>query len=112
LGTHLLMVRGVGKPRDENVRSITVLFKPHAYQGHPRRRWAFPCRSLCGLDLHRPHIPCFSYCRMRRVHMGKMSNPAEVENVYRLIILKERRFKALKNVLLQFFLDGAEICAN
>ena len=42
----------------------------------PPRRFAPPCRSLCGFDLRRWHVTCIFSCLLRRVHYGKM--PAKI----------------------------------
>ena len=77
----------------------------------PRRRFAPPCRSLCGFDLHRWHLTCLLSCLLRRVHYGKMSAKIPVQG-YVLWIHKGRRFEGLKTALLKRVMTIAEQLAK
>ena len=77
----------------------------------PRRRFAPPCRSLCGFDLHRWHVTCLFSCLLRRVHYGKMPAKIPVQG-YTLWIHRERRFERVKGILLKRCLTIAEQLAK
>jgi hypothetical protein len=77
----------------------------------PRRRFAPPCRSLCGFDLHRWHLTCLLSCLLRRVHYGKMPAKIPVQG-YVLWIHKGRRFERVKQVLLKRLMTIAEQLAK
>jgi len=73
----------------------------------PRRRFAPPCRSLCGFDLHRWHLTCLLSCLLRRVHYGKIPAKIPVQG-YVLWIHKGRRFESVKGTLLKRVMTIAE----
>jgi len=77
----------------------------------PHRRFAPPCRSLCGFDLHRWHLTCLLSCLLRRVHYGKMPAKIPVQG-YTLWIHKGRRFEPVKQLLLKRLLTIAEQLAK
>ena len=76
----------------------------------PRRPWAFPCRSLCGMDLRRPHVTCMS-CRLRRVYSCKLPKKIPVQS-HTIWIHKGRRFDRIKAPLLKRLLTICELLAN
>jgi hypothetical protein len=73
----------------------------------PRQRFAPPCRSLCGFDLHRWHVTCIFSCLLRRVHYGKLPAKIPVQG-YTLWIVKGRRFESMKQALLKRLLTICE----
>jgi len=77
----------------------------------PRRRFAPPCRSLCGFDLHRLHLTCLLSCLLRRVHYGKMPAKIPVQG-YTLWIVKGRRLECVKAALLKRLLSICEQVAK
>jgi hypothetical protein len=95
----------------DDIRFVETKFNGHLIP-LPTRPFVMPCRSLCGLDLKRPHLTCFTFCRIRRVYYGKMPAMNEVEGVYRCIVLKNRRFKPIKDALFKLLATWMEICAN
>jgi hypothetical protein len=134
--THYRLFAGVDPPASENTRSVLTIFKPVAFQPAPHRPWAFPCRSLCGLDLHRPHATCIAFCRLRRIYTGKLPNPTPLEGIkviwlrppaptyeihvrfnggrypYNLEILAGRRFHTVKEKLLSWLVPLCERLPN
>jgi len=95
----------------KDVRVETV-WKPQgiiaAQRRLPRRRFVFPCRSLCGYDLTWPHPTCWAFCRIRRTYYGKLPNPLAIEVVqfrlglfaYTLFPRSGRRFATIRNILI------------
>ena len=77
----------------------------------PRRRFAPPCRPLCGFDLHRWHVTCIFSCLLRRVHCGKMPAKIPVQG-YVLWIRRGRRFERVKAILLKRVMTIAEQLAK
>lgn len=73
----------------------------------PPRRFAPPCRPLCGFDLHRWHVTCIFSCLLRRVHYGKMPAKIPVQG-YVLWIHRGRRFERVKAALLKRVMTLAE----
>lgn len=71
------------------------------------RRFAPPCRPLCGFDLHRWHVTCIFSCLLRRVHYGKMPAKIPVQG-YTLWIHRGRRFERVKAALLKRVMTLAE----
>ena len=69
-------------------------------------------RRLCGHDLRRPHLTCL-YCRIRRMHHGKMPRAIEVQ-VYYIAIqrIPPRRFALAKDVLFRRLMNLAELLAT
>lgn len=101
------------KPALCDIRGIEILFKPEQFKRDlPKRRFVFPCRSLCGLDLKRVRFTCFAHCRIRRVYYGELPVFNEIIGVYTLTVLKRRRFARVKDELLRRLLSLAELCAN
>ena len=77
----------------------------------PRRRFAPPCRPLCGFDLRRWHVTCLFSCLLRRVHSRKM--PAKIPvQAYTLWIHRGRRFERVKALLLKRVITIAEQLAK
>jgi hypothetical protein len=66
---------------DGKITHVETVWKPEgireAQRQMPRRRFAFPCRALCGLDLRRPHLTCLT-CNIRRTFYGLTPNPHPV----------------------------------
>jgi len=77
----------------------------------PPRRFAPPCRSLCGFDLHRWHVTCIFSCLLRRVHYGKLPGKIPVQG-YTLWIHKGRQFERVKTALLKRVMTIAEQLAK
>jgi len=73
----------------------------------PLRRFAPPCRPLCGFDLSRWHVTCIFSCLLRRVHYGKMPAKIPVQG-YVLWIHRGRRFERIKAALLKRVMTIAE----
>jgi hypothetical protein len=69
----------------------------------PRRGFAMACRPLCGWDLKRPHLTCFTGCRIRRVYYHKLPDVNELDRVilFEFRVLKRRRFARLKDLLMK-----------
>ena len=72
-----------------------------------------PCRNLCDRDLRRVHFTCAMTalrmgCRIRRVYYGKLPVMNELDGVIILKILKNRRFKRVKNRLLKLAITLVE----
>jgi len=83
------------------------------------------CKSLCGMDLNRPHLTCLT-CWIRRWHYKKEEGLRKVDNVLRLenkrgiMVLPERceakiifvnqdcKYPTIRNLLLKMFLTMAE----
>ena len=96
-----------------DVRGIETVFKPAGFRFDlPRRRFVFPCRALCGLDLKRIRFTCFADCRIRRVYSGRLPAFNEIKGVYTLTVLKRRRSARVKDAILKRLLSLAEWCAN
>lgn len=77
----------------------------------PPRRFAPPCRSLCGFDLRRWHLTCIFSCLLRRVHYGKM--PAKIPvQAYTLWIHQGRRFERVTAPLLKRLMTICEQLAK
>jgi len=123
--THYWLIAGEREQRGENAQSVLTIFKPVAFQPTPHRPWAFPCRSLCGLDLHRPHLTCFAFCRLRKTWTKQLQNPVAIEGIhllwlddhgqrvpYNLIILAHRRLRVVKEILLNGLLPFCERLPN
>ena len=77
----------------------------------PRRRFAPPCRSLCGFDLHRWHLTCLLSCILRRVYYGKIPAKIPVQG-YMLWIVKGRRLECVKAPLLKLLVTLSEQAAK
>ena len=73
----------------------------------PPRRFAPPCRALCGFDLRRWHVTCIFSCLLRRVHYGKMPAKIPVQG-YVLWIHQGRRFERIKAPILKRLMTIAE----
>jgi hypothetical protein len=80
-------------------------------QSLPARKFVMPCRSLCGFDLKRPHVPCFAYCRLRRTYYGKMPERIKVKRIA-LYVREDRHLAPVKDALLKAVMTVAEILAN
>jgi hypothetical protein len=77
----------------------------------PNRRFAFPCRYLCGQDLKRPLLACVATllgmgCGMRLSWKKKLPPIIELDGVITLQFMprKNRRFKRSKNPILFFMM--------
>ena len=94
---------------------IETRFKPEGLPHFKPRPFVMACRALCGMELKRVHLPCVTYCRMRRVYYGKLPALNEVEEIYTimipkdgclapymLFILKNRRLAAVKRALFRW----------
>ena len=77
----------------------------------PARRFAPPCRSLCGFDLRRWHLTCLLSCLLRRVHYRKLPAKIPVQG-YVLWIVKGRRLECVKAALLKRLLTICEQVAK
>jgi len=75
------------------------------------RRFAPPCRPLCGFDLRRWHLTCLLSCLLRRVHYGRMPAKIPVKG-YTLWIHRGRRFERVKALLLKRVMTMAEQLAK
>jgi hypothetical protein len=73
----------------------------------PPRRFAAPCRALCGFDLRRWHVTCIFSCLLRRVHYGKMPTKIPVQG-YTLWIHQDRRFERIKAPILKRLISISE----
>ncbi len=70
----LLEMWGVGEPCWQNIKFVRPICTPSSKI--KRNNWAFPCVSICGNELKRPHLSCLQ-CPGRRVYYGKMRNVKE-----------------------------------
>ena len=108
--THnLIILRRDGKWTQETVWKPDQFYKIPGEL--PRRRFAFPCRYLCGQDLKRPHLTCLATllgmgCRMRLSWRKKLPPVIELDGVITLQFMprKNRRFKGLKNRIMYFMM--------
>jgi len=106
--THnLIVLRRNGKWTMETVWKPDRLYK--IPEELPRRRFAFPCRNLCGQDLKRPHLTCLATllgmgCRMRLSWNKKLPPIIELEGICTLQFMprKNRRFRHVKNRLMYY----------
>ena len=73
--------------------------------------FGFACRSLCGLNLKRPHMTCL-YCASRKAYYGKGYKPVRFIDTYILNIDRERRFAKAKDTLLKKLLTICEWLAT
>jgi hypothetical protein len=104
---------GEGETKESNVTHLEIHFRPEGFPTLPGRPFVMPCRSLCGLDLKRVHWTCLFTCRYRRIHVKQIPPLNELQSIYRLYILKQRRLAAAKDALLRkIILPLAEACAN
>ena len=75
----------------------------------PKRRFAFPCRYLCGQDLKRPHLTCVATllgmgCRMRLSWFKKIPPIIELDGtiILQFFPRKNRRFAKFKRRVLYY----------
>ena len=108
---NVLTLRRNGKWTD------TTYWKPEGIEAAsrelPKRPFVMPCRNLCDQDLKRVHFTCAMTalgmgCRIRRVYSGKLPAMNELDGVIILKILKNRRFKRVKNRLLKYAITLVE----
>jgi len=76
-----------------------------------RMSFGFPCRSLCGKNLRRPHLTCL-YCATRKAYYGKGYKRVRFIHTYILNIDRERRFAKAKDILLKKLLTICEMLAT
>ena len=113
--TYLQLFYGEYDPEDRydehSVTHMEIRIRYDNLAKLPRRRFAPPCRSLCGFDLHRWHLTCLLSCLLRRVHYGKMPAKIPVQG-YTLWIDRGRRFERVKALLLKRVMTIAEQLAK
>jgi len=76
-----------------------------------RFSFGFACRSLCGLNLNRPHMTCL-YCATRKAYYGKGYRPVRFIDTYILNIDLDRRFALVKGMILKKLLTICEWLAT
>lgn len=113
--TYLQLFYGEYDPEDRydehSVTHMEIRIRYDNLAKLPRRRFAPPCRSLCGFDLHRWHLTCLLSCLLRRVHYGKMPAKIPVQG-YVLWIHQGRRFECVTRPLLKRWMTIAEQLAK
>ena len=113
--TYLQLFYGEYDPEDRydehSVTHMEIRIRYDNLAKLPRRRFAPPCRSLCGFDLHRWHLTCLLSCLLRRVHYGKMPAKIPVQG-YVLWIHQGRRFERVTRPLLKRWMTIAEQLAK
>ena len=94
---------------DQDRLFVETVWKPQGIreraQEMPRRRFAMPCRPLCGLDLKRPHLTCVTSCRIRRVYYHKLPDVNQLDRIVELRVLKRRRFASVKDAVMKELLS-------
>jgi len=100
-----------GRYDESRVTHMEIRIRYDSLAKLPPRRFAPPCRSLCGFDLHRWHLTCLLSCLLRRVHYGKMPAKIPVQG-YVLWIHRGRRFERVKTALLKRVMTIAEQLAK
>lgn len=103
--------RAEGQYDERSVTHMEIRIRYDDLAMLPRRRFAPPCRSLCGFDLRRWHVTCIFSCPLRRVHYGKLPAKIPVRG-YVLWIHKGRRFERVKAALLKRVMTVAEQLAK
>jgi hypothetical protein len=103
--------RADGQHDERSVTHMEIRIRYDNLAKVPRRRFAPPCRSLCGFDLRRWHVTCIFSCLLRRVHYGKMPAKIPVQG-YVLWIQKGRRFERVTAPLLKRVMTIAEQLAK
>jgi hypothetical protein len=69
--------------------------------------FGFACRSLCSLDLHRPHWTCM-HCDSRKAYYGRGYHDRIRISTYVLYIDESRSNAKLKGILLKKMLSVCE----
>ena len=69
--------------------------------------FGFACRSLCSLDLHRPHWTCM-HCDSRKAYYGRGYHDRIRISTYVLYIDERRSNARLKGILLKKALSVCE----
>jgi hypothetical protein len=103
--------RADGQYDERSVTHIEIRIRYDNLAKLPRRRFAPPCRSLCGFDLRRWHLTCIFSCLLRRVYYGNMPAKIPVQG-YVLWIHRGRRFERVKAALLKRVMTIAEQLAK
>jgi hypothetical protein len=103
--------RADGQYDEHSVAHMEIRIRYDNLAKLPHRRFAPPCRSLCGFDLHRWHVTCIFSCLLRRVHYGKLPAKIPVQG-YTVWIHKGRRFECVTQALLKRVLTIAEQLAK
>lgn len=105
---------------EDNRALVETRFKPENFPRFKPRPFVMACRSLCGMELKRVHLPCVTFCRIRRVYHGKLPALNELEEIhtimmpkdghlapYMIFVLKCRRFAAAKRILFRWMVRFA-----
>jgi len=100
-----------GRYDESRVTHMEIRIRYDNLPNLPPRRFAPPCRALCGFDLRRWHLTCIFSCLLRRVHYGKMPAKIPVQG-YIVWIHEGRRFEHVTRVLLKRVLTIAEQLAK
>jgi len=103
--------RADGQYDERSVTHMEIRIRYDNLAKLPHRRFAPPCRSLCGFDLHRWHVTCIFSCLLRRVHYGKLPKKIPMQG-YTLWIVQGRRFESVKRALLKRLLTICEQLAK
>ena len=113
--THIQLFYGEyhseGRYDESRVTHMEIRIRYDNLPEMPDRRFAPPCRNLCGFDLRRWHLTCLLSCLLRRVHYGKMPAKIPVQG-YTLWIHKGRRFECVKAPLLKLLTTLSEQVAK